>query len=57
MAQVRQPLADQNGHGGPAQGGRRGPVEEMDLAEMRQELAEARNTIYKLRKNQEPFKR
>ena len=57
MAQVRQALADQNGRGGQAQGGRKGPVEDMGVAEMHQELAEARNTIYQLRKNQEPFKR
>ena len=29
----------------------------MGLAELRQELAESSNTIYQLRKNQEPFKR
>ena len=46
MAQIRQPLADQNGRAGRAQGGRKGRVEEMGVAEMRQELAEACNTIY-----------
>ena len=57
MAQARQPFTDRNGREGPAQGGGKGPVEEMGLAELRQELAESRNTIYQLRKNQEPFKR
>ena len=57
MAQAMQPFADRNGREGPAKGGRKGPVEEMGVAEMRQELAESHNTIYQLRKNQEPFKR
>ena len=37
--------------------GRKGPVEEMGVAEMRQELAEARDTIIQLCKIQEPNKR
>ena len=40
-----------------AQGGRKPSVEEMGVAELRQELAESRNTIYQLRKNAEPYKR
>ena len=35
----------------------KGPVGEMGVAELRQELAESSNTIYQLRKNQEPLKR
>ena len=35
----------------------KGPVEEMSLAELHQELAESRNTIYQLRKDLEQFKR
>ena len=57
MAQVRQPFSDQNGLEGQAQGGRKPPVDEMGVAELRQELAKSRNTIYQLRKNQEQFKR
>ena len=57
MAQARLPLADRNGREGQAHGRRKGPVEEVGLMELPQELAESRNTIYQLRKNQEPFKR
>ena len=48
---------DARAQGIGAQGGRKGPVEEMGLAELRQELAKSHNTICQLRKNQEPFKR
>ena len=57
MTQARQPLTDRNEREGQAQGGCKGPVEEMGVAELRQELAESSNTIYQLRKNQEPFRR
>ena len=56
MAQTRQQSIDRTGREGQAQGGNKGPVEEMSLAELRQELAESRNTTYQLRKNKEPFK-
>ena len=46
-----------DGKGRPTPGGRRSPVYEMGVAELRQEVSESRNTIYHLRKNQEPFKR
>ena len=57
MAQVRQPVSDRNGREGQAQGGRKPPVDEKGVAELRQELAESRNTIYQLRTNQETLKR
>ena len=40
----------------PKEGGRKQSVDEMGLAELRQELAESRNTTHQLRKNKEPFK-
>ena len=55
IVQARQPLADKNGREGSPQGARKGPVEDVGVAEMRQELSEARNTIAQLSKNQEPF--
>ena len=51
MAQARQPFSYRNGREGPAQGGRKPSVDEMGLAELRQEVAESRNTILQLRKN------
>jgi hypothetical protein len=57
MSQTRQPLADRNGQDGAVQYGRRGNIDEMSDAQAKQELAEARNTIAQLRKNQAPFKR
>ena len=57
MAQARRPLSYRNGREGPGQGGRKASVVEMGVAELRQELVESRNTIYRLRKNAEPFKR
>ena len=57
MAQVRQPFSNRNGREGQANGGRRLPVDEMGMAELRQEVAESRDTIYQLRKYQEPTKR
>ncbi len=57
MAQTRQPLADKNGQDRQPQGGRKGPTKDKGVAEMRQELAEASNTIAQLHKNQEQSKR
>ena len=54
MAQARQPFTYRNGREGPSHGGHKGPVEEVGLVELRQELAESHNTIYQLCK---PFKR
>ena len=56
MAQVRQPLSDRNGGEGQAYG-RRQHVYDMNVAELRQEVSESRNTIYQLRKCTEPNKR
>ena len=56
MAQVRQPLSDRNGRDGQAYRGRE-HVEDMSVAELRQEVSENRNTIYQLRKSAEPNKR
>ena len=57
LAQVRQPFSNRNGREGPVQGGRKAALEEMGVVELRQELAEASNTIFQLRKNAEPNKR
>ena len=57
MAQARQPFANRNGREGTQPETRKRPVEDMGVAEMRQELVETRNTIVQLRKNPEPFKR
>ena len=57
MAQARQPFSYLNGRKGQAYSGRSPPVDEMSVAELRQEVSESRNTIYQLRKNMEPNKR
>jgi hypothetical protein len=56
VAQTLKPLADRNGQGGAAQYGRQGNIDEMSHAQAKQELAEVRNTIAQLGKNQSPFK-
>ena len=47
MAQVRQPFSDRNGREGQAYSGHTGrqEVDEMSVAELRQEVPESRNTI------------
>ena len=55
MAQARQPFSNLNGRECPAQGGRVPSVDEMGVADLRQEVAESSNTIYQLCKNAEPF--
>jgi hypothetical protein len=55
MAQVRQPLSDRNGREGQASGGHK-HVDDMNVAELRQEVFEIHNMIYQLRKNAEPSK-
>ncbi len=57
MAKTLQLLAYRNGQDGAAQDRRRRSIDEMSDAQAKQELAEARNTIAQLRKNQAPFKR
>ena len=57
MAQTRQPLTDKYGRYGAVHNGRKGNGDELGFAEMKQELAEARNTIAQLRKNQAPDER
>ena len=57
MAQARQPFTDRNGREGPGQEGSKATVDGMGVAELCQELAESRNTIYQLRNNMKQFKR
>ena len=53
MAQVRQPFSNRNGR---EPRGRK-HVDDMNIAELRQEVCEGRNTIQQMQKSAEPYKR
>jgi hypothetical protein len=57
LAQTRQPFADKNGRDGAAPAVRKDTIDNTEVVTLRQELAESRNTIAQLRRNQEPSKR
>ena len=55
IAQVRQPFSDRNGRDGQGYGGRK-HVDDMNMAELRQEVSENSNTINQLQRSTEQSK-